>query len=170
MIGAGGHFCPVARRLNPKAADEQEIVTAQEVEVEMNLAQQHECRVKADIPELYFLPELDGYGWCVRKGDSLNIGLGRTENRHLAKHVSGFHEFLVGEGKVPAGMAVRFRGHAYRLACHRKQRRRRCAGDGGRRLLGSARNDDVYRQAVASGETRSAIPMGQHQGQPGPGR
>lgn len=122
LIGAGGHFCPVARRLNPKANDHQAIVTAQEVEFKMDRAQQAQCGVQADTPELYFLPMLDGYGWCVRKGDSLNVGLGRMENRHLAKQVAQFHEFLVEEGKVPAEMPVRFRGHAYRLACHRQQR------------------------------------------------
>jgi geranylgeranyl reductase family protein len=135
LIGAGGHFCPVARRLNPKAADGREIVTAQEVEFEMNLAQLARCGVQADTPELYFLPELDGYGWCVRKGDSLNIGLGRTDNRHLARHVAQFHEFLAGQGKAPAEMPARFRGHAYRLACHRKQRR---IVDDGVMLIGDA--------------------------------
>lgn len=128
LIGAGGHFCPVARRLNPKADDHQEIVTAQEAEFKMDLAQQAQCGVRADTPELYFLPMLDGYGWCVRKGDYLNVGLGRTENRHLAKHVAQFHEFLLEQGKVPADMPVRFRGHAYRLACYRKQRH--IVGDG----------------------------------------
>ena len=135
LIGAGGHFCPVARRLNPKTVDEQEIVTAQEVEVAMDAAQQTKCAVQADTPEPYFLLELDGYGWCVRKGDSLNIGLGLTENRHLGKHVSRFYEFLVGQGKVPVDMPVRFRGHAYRLACHRKQRR---IVDDGVMLIGDA--------------------------------
>ena len=135
LIGAGGHFCPVARRLNPKADDHQEIVTAQEVEFKMDPAQQARCNVHADTPELYFLPELDGYGWCVRKGDFLNIGLGRTENRHLAKHVEQFHEFLVEQGKAPADISGRFKGHAYRLASHRKQRR---IVDDGVMLIGDA--------------------------------
>lgn len=135
LIGAGGHFCPVARRFNPKANDNQEIVTAQEMEFEMDQGQQDLCKVQADTPELYFLPVLDGYGWCVRKGAFLNIGLGRTENKHLAKNVTQFHEFLVEQNKVPANKSARFHGHAYRLASHRKQRH---IVDDGVMLIGDA--------------------------------
>jgi flavin-dependent dehydrogenase len=122
LIGAGGHFCPVARRLNPKKRGGQEIVTAQEAEFEMDNTQQQLCKVRADTPELYFLPMLDGYGWCVRKGNFLNVGLGRTENRHLSKNVASFYQLLMRQEKIPASMPVRFRGHAYRLSSHRKQR------------------------------------------------
>jgi len=135
LIGAGGHFCPVARKLNPKANDVQEIVTAQEMEFEMDPAQQASCHVQAETPELYFLPVLDGYGWCVRKGNFLNIGLGRTENKHLAKNVAQFHEFLVDQNKIPAESSARFRGHAYRLASHRNQRH---IVDDGVMLIGDA--------------------------------
>lgn len=135
LIGAGGHFCPVARRLNPKADDDQQIVTAQEMEIAMDPALQAQCQVRADTPELYFMPTLDGYAWCVRKGDSLNIGLGRTENRHLTRHVAQFYEFLVKQRKVPAALPGRFRGHAYRLSSQRWQRR---LVDDGVMLIGDA--------------------------------
>lgn len=122
LIGAGGHFCPIARRLNPKGNDKGEIVTAQEMEFKMSNTQLGQCGVQGQIPELYFLPGLDGYGWCVHKGDYLNIGLGRTDNRHLARKVNDFHQYLVEHGKVPGDIPVHYRGHAYRLASHRKQR------------------------------------------------
>jgi flavin-dependent dehydrogenase len=135
LIGAGGHFCPVARHLNPKANDHHELVTAQEMEFEMTTAQQADCKVQAETPELYFLPELDGYGWCVRKGDFLNIGLGRTENHHLSRYVNRFYRYLVAQGKVPADAPQRFRGHAYRLATSRNQRQ---LVDDGVMLVGDA--------------------------------
>ena len=123
LIGAGGHFCPVARRLNPKGKGRQEIVTAQELEFELDEAQSAACAVKAETPELYFLPELDGYAWCVRKGRFLNIGLGRTDNHQLSKYVNDFHRYLIAKGRVPADTPAKYHGHAYRLASDRQQRR-----------------------------------------------
>lgn len=73
LIGAGGHFCPVARMLGPSAAREL-VVAAQEVEFEMSPAQAAACRVESSTPELYFCRDLRGYGWCFRKGYFLNIG------------------------------------------------------------------------------------------------
>jgi geranylgeranyl reductase family protein len=141
LIGAGGHFCPVARRLNPKLKPQRprphddEVVFAQELEFEMDEAQQAACGVQGEIPELYFLPELDGYGWAVRKGRFLNIGLGRTDNHQLASYVSRFHDFLIAHGKAPQNTPTRFYGHAYGLASRRKRRR---LIDDGVMLIGDA--------------------------------
>lgn len=123
LIGAGGHFCPVARKLNPQKHDDTEVVFAQEFEIELDAAQQTMCGVQADRPELYFLPELDGYGWSVRKGNYLNVGLGRTDNHHLSKYVTRFHRFLEEKGKVPVNASKHFRGHAYRLSSRYKRRK-----------------------------------------------
>ena len=77
IIGAGGHFCPVARFLGAKLGATEPAVAAKEIEFEMDAEQVAGCRVRADTPELYFCRDLNGYGWCFRKGDYLNIGLGR---------------------------------------------------------------------------------------------
>jgi flavin-dependent dehydrogenase len=61
LVGAGGHFCPVARHLGNNNSDEP--VVAQEIEFEMSPDQARLCSVRAELPELYFCPDLQGYGW-----------------------------------------------------------------------------------------------------------
>lgn len=116
LIGAGGHACPVARMLNPHNKGKNEVVVAQEVEFELNREQRKQCQIKSDTPELFFLPELDGYGWCFRKGNHINIGLGRTNKKQLNKHVEEFRHYLIEQGKLPESIPDDFHGHAYRLA------------------------------------------------------
>jgi len=60
-------------------SESQSVVVAQELEFEMSLSQQQHCSVLADRPELYFCPDCQGYGWVFRKGNFLNIGLGRDD-------------------------------------------------------------------------------------------
>jgi len=114
VVGAGGHFCPVARLLNG-APPPASAVVAQEVEFRMDPSQGSECRVRAEVPELYFCPDLKGYGWCVRKGDFLNVGLGRRDPRHLSAHVRGLVDFLERQGRIPMSVASSWKGHAYLL-------------------------------------------------------
>ena len=128
LIGAGGHACPVARMLNPQSKHRGEVVVAQEVEFPLNPVQSERCQVRHDTPELYFLPELDGYGWCFRKGNYLNIGLGRTHNQQLGAYVEWFRRFLIEKGRVPEDIPENFHGHAYRLATGHSARK--VVGDG----------------------------------------
>ena len=154
LIGAGGHFCAVARRLNPKAAQSEPVVAAQEVEFALSMEQQAACHIEADRPELYFLPELDGYGWCVRKGNYLNIGLGQLDNKGLGQRVSQFRQMLIDAGRIPADVPERFHGHAYRLYEHSAQRQ---IIDDGVLLIGDAaglaypQSGEGIRPAVESG-------------------
>jgi geranylgeranyl reductase family protein len=113
LVGAGGHFCPVARYL-PEPEIRQPVV-AQEVEFLMNLKQAASCAVHAEKPELYFCNDMQGYGWCFRKGDYLNIGLGRLDPRGLPDHVRRFCDILKQNGKLPIDLPNEFRGHAYFL-------------------------------------------------------
>lgn len=115
VIGAGGHFCPVARQATEKVAPGEVVVLAQEVEFEMTADQQSSCLVEEEVPELFFCDDLKGYAWCFRKGNHLNIGLGREEETRLSAHVEGFLEWFVGQGRIPRGIVPRFHGHAYRL-------------------------------------------------------
>lgn len=113
IVGAGGHFCPVARFLDVKESGETPVV-AQEVEFEMDGGQRASCRVRGETPELYFCPDMKGYGWCFRKGDILNIGLGRADPRHLPAHVARFLEFLRSTGRISFNVPP-LHGHAYLL-------------------------------------------------------
>jgi geranylgeranyl reductase family protein len=127
VIGAGGHFCPVARFLGANLGKGERAIAAQEIEFEMSDEQALHCGVEHDRPELYFCDDLKGYGWCFRKGNFLNVGLGREGNHRLAEHVHRFSGWLQSQGKVPADAPARFKGHAYLLYSHAK---RPVVGDG----------------------------------------
>jgi geranylgeranyl reductase family protein len=113
LVGAGGHFCPVARML--ANGHKEEPVVAQEIEFAMTTEQAAQCRVRGEVPELFFCSDLKGYGWCFRKNDLLNIGLGRLDQRSLPEHVGRFLEFLRATGKTPFDLPGRPCGHAYLL-------------------------------------------------------
>jgi geranylgeranyl reductase family protein len=126
IVGAGGHFCPVARFLGAEARQEV-AVAAQEVEFEMTARQQDSCSIRGEIPELYFCADMKGYGWCFRKGDFLNLGLGRLDPHSLPAHVSDFVRFLKKTGKVVFDLPSSMLGHAYLIF---RETKRNIAGDG----------------------------------------
>lgn len=111
LVGAGGHFCPVARRF--RTAKPKDLIVAQEVEFEMSASEQEACEVDPEIPELYFCADLKGYGWCVRKGNHLNLGLGRLDKEHLSSHVQEFIRYVRRSGRIDFDISHRFNGHAY---------------------------------------------------------
>ncbi len=126
LVGAGGHFCPVARELNG-AGSGRGVVVAQEMEVRLTPEQAALCRVVPERPELDFLRDLSGYGWCFRKGDYLNLGFGRQDPEALAGDVRAYLAWLAQSGRVPVGLpSSSLRGHAYRL---RDGRPRRIVGE-----------------------------------------
>lgn len=118
LVGAGGHFCPVARQIGAKLGSSEQVVAAQEVEFPMTPEQAARCSASGERPELYFCDDLKGYGWCFRKGDYLNIGLGREDNRRLPEHLAAFWEFLRRRGTLDFDVPARFNGHAYLLYAH----------------------------------------------------
>lgn len=121
VVGAGGHFCPVARRLGTRVAagatavTAETIVAAQEIEFPLSAEQRRECHFDSEVVQLYFCPDLKGYGWCFPKGDYLNIGLGREDNHHLPEHVEQFRHWLQQRGRIPRTLPGKFNGHAYLL-------------------------------------------------------
>ncbi|MCG3145235.1 MAG: hypothetical protein HONDAALG_02798 [Gammaproteobacteria bacterium] len=153
IVGAGGHFCPVARVLGARLGQAELVVAAQEIEFEMTAAQRSACAVRADTPELYFCPDLKGYGWIFRKGDWLNVGLGREDNHRLGDHVAQFCEEMRMHGRVGFHLPRRFHGHAYLLSHHAQ---RPLAADGAL-LVGDAtglaypQSGEGIRPAVESG-------------------
>lgn len=127
VVGAAGHFCPVARSLGAGARSEV-AVAAQEIEFELDAAQQARCSVRAELPELFFCADMKGYGWCFRKENFLNIGLGRLdEGQGLPQHVAAFVEFLKVTGKVAFDLPAGMRGHAYLIY---REAHRRVVSDG----------------------------------------
>jgi len=117
VVGAGGHYCPVARAIGSKGVSELAVV-AQEAEFEMSAMQKQNCSIDKEVPELFFTPDLKGYGWVFRKGDYLNIGLGREDKSKLSSHVKAFCRYLTEQGKIPADITVKYGGHAYILYNH----------------------------------------------------
>lgn len=169
IVGAGGHFCPIARLLNrPERAAESarrhsasgQVVAAQEVELPLDAEAAARCRVISEVPELYFCEDLQGYGWCFRKGAFLNVGFGRVDARALPQATEAFVNFLRGAGRLarlPNG--GRWRGHAYRLA---GSPNRLVAGDGVV-LVGDAagiayaQSGEGIRPAIESGLMAAAV-------------
>jgi flavin-dependent dehydrogenase len=115
LVGAGGHFCPVARLLGARRQEQASRVVAQEVEFEVDVESLRRGSIEAEVPELYFCGDLAGYGWCFRKGSFLNIGLGRVGGEKLTSHVTAFCDFLRERRKVACRIPEHFHGHAYQL-------------------------------------------------------
>lgn len=113
LVGAGGHFCPVARYLGESSLGQP--VIAQETEFQMSPNQAASCAVPGEIPQLSFCRDLQGYGWCFRKGDYVNIGLGRLDSRGLPSQARSFAQTLVQTERLLLDSPINFRGHAYFL-------------------------------------------------------
>ncbi len=137
LIGAGGHFCPVARHLNTHGDNtprRERVVAAQEIEFPLDALQEAACEVQPHEPQLFFCRDLAGYGWCFRKGRYLNVGLGREDNERLSAHVQAFVADLQERGRIPRDMPMRFHGHSYILYGHTRRR----LTDDGVLLIGDA--------------------------------
>lgn len=115
LVGAGGHFCPVARLLGARAVPGSTVVFAREAEFPVDNATEFQDAAHGEIPELYFCRDLAGYGWCFRKQQFMNIGLGRAVADQLTDHVHAFIRRLASEKGVSAELPGRLRGHAYQL-------------------------------------------------------
>ncbi len=118
----------------------------------MTNAQQAECDVSGTHPELFICRDLKGYGWVFRKGNVLNIGLGREHETRLSEHVAAFCEFQYARGRIRFALPTRFHGHAYRL---RTQVPRVSASNvlliGDAAGLASAHSGEGIRPAIESG-------------------
>jgi flavin-dependent dehydrogenase len=149
VIGAGGHFCPVARHLRG-VHDVVEPVVAKEAEFEV---EDGDSNVSGEMPELFFSHDLEGYAWCVRKGRHLNIGIGRRDKGDFNDHVEDFIGFLERTSRAKRASIVRWHGHAY-LASGTGPRRLIadglvCAGDAAG--LAYPESGEGIRPAVESG-------------------
>lgn len=109
VIGAGGHFCPVARQVRG-GADTAQPVVAKEAEFPRR---GHAAGLAAQVPSLFFCRDLDGYGWCVPKGDVINVGIGRRDRHGFSTHVTDLVAFLEAHGVNAHSADVHWHGHAY---------------------------------------------------------
>jgi menaquinone-9 beta-reductase len=167
LVGAGGHFCPVASHLGVGPGSHERAVTAKEMEFEMTPAQQQDCAARGDTPELWFCRDLKGYGWIFRKGAFLNIGLGREDNLRLGEHLADFVADMQAAGRIPAALPSRYKGHAYLLY----GRAKRPLSGPGCLLLGDAaglaytRSGEGIRPAVESALIAARL-LAEHPGAP----
>jgi flavin-dependent dehydrogenase len=152
LVGAGGSGCPVARMMNGTGRG-RPLVVAREAEAHVSAADLATIAIEPDVPELFFCRDLQGYGWCVRKGEYLNVGLGRLDPRSLPAATEHFVAFLEGTRRIPPHFPWRWRGHSY--AVHAAPRGRMI--DDGVMLIGDAagvadpQSGEGIRQAVESG-------------------
>jgi flavin-dependent dehydrogenase len=113
LIGAGGQFCPVARSINGTARGGVPLIVAQEAEFPIEADDVALSAIEGEVPALYFSRDLKGYGWCVRKGDYLNVGLGRLDRRSLPRATAELVAFLATKGTIAPCAHRHWRGHAY---------------------------------------------------------
>jgi flavin-dependent dehydrogenase len=114
VVGAGGTFCPVARQLGAKVGREI-VVAAQEAEFELDERVRPGCSVQGEIPQLFFCRDMKGYGWCFRKQNVLNVGLGRLDSPCPSRHAGEFLTFLKTTGRLGHDSSPALLGHAYLL-------------------------------------------------------
>ena len=95
LVGAGGHFCPVARALGGREGDQIVTVAAQEIEFPIQPEDEPQVRLQGEIPELYFCRDLAGYGWCFPQGKLFEYRPGPPQlARAWPRHVQSFCRFL----------------------------------------------------------------------------
>jgi geranylgeranyl reductase family protein len=159
LVGAGGHRCPVAQHVGPTPPGGP-LVVAQEGEFAVGPADA--VAVAPEMPELYFCSDLQGYGWCFRKQQYLNVGFGRLDPRSLPSASAAFVAFLKAARRLPAGLSWRWRGHAYLLSGPPRRR----VVDAGVLLVGDAaglarpQSGEGIRPAVESGLLAAAAIVG----------
>jgi flavin-dependent dehydrogenase len=125
---------------------------AQEAEFPINV-DSAAFAIDSETPELYFSAKLDGYGWCFRKQNYLNVGLGLLDRHACSTATRSFIAYLQRRGRIPKDAPWRWRGHAYLLA----EPRARKVIDEGVLLVGDAaglaypQSGEGIRPAIESG-------------------
>jgi flavin-dependent dehydrogenase len=151
LVGAGGHFCPVARALTP-GPNKEPAITAQEIEAPLTDEDVLALHVDDDVPELWFTRDLAGYGWVFRKGRFLNVGLGRRGGG-TAEQMREFVAQLREARRIPPAWDGALHGHAYLTYSHapRPLWRTRAALIGDAAGLAHDKSGEGIRPAVESG-------------------
>ena len=158
IVGAGGHFCPVARHMRG-GPDTSVPVVAKEAEFRLNA---DPGALAADLPELLFCHDLQGYAWCVRKEGYVNVGIGRRGSQDFNRHVQAFTGAPRPDDEHPhAGWRA-----VARACLPRVGRRSAARGGDGVLLVGDAaglaypESGEGIRPAIESGQMAAAALIG----------
>jgi geranylgeranyl reductase family protein len=109
-VGAGGHFCPLARRAGFRRGDPAVAAIESETRVGPGLA----TGPLAGRMELIVQADLCGYAWIVAKGEYLNAGIGGFYGDVRSRWTALLAD-LERRGVPDAKLLDRARGHAYRV-------------------------------------------------------
>lgn len=114
VVGAGGHYCPVARACRQRPAADPLVVT-QESETLVGERVLRRLTPRYGTPELFPEPDFHGYGWYFTKGDFVNIGVGTAGSGPSVQHrLERLCARLRETGRLPPELRLTpFRGHAY---------------------------------------------------------
>jgi flavin-dependent dehydrogenase len=157
VVGAGGSNCPAARFLNG-AGQWPSLIVARETEFRIDRADRAGCRIQSGMAEIYFFDDVQGYGWCVRKGDYMNIGLGRIGRRLTRETATAFAENISRSRALRIPAVEKWRGHSY--LCGQGKMIRSAAGMllvGDAAGLASARSGEGIGPAVESAAKAAAV-------------
>lgn len=117
VVGAGGHFCPVAGALGGVKIDNGAVyAVVSEGEIGSDIIGR--LTPYPNTPEIIFNDDFSGYGWYFQKGNYLNIGVGSTSAKDLNHHKERLLRLLGAAGRLPDPKDIplpKFYGHAYRL-------------------------------------------------------
>ena len=117
VVGAGGHRCPIARKIGEIRPDER-FVAAVVSETRISRDSLAELSPFPDCPQIVFNDDFSGYGWYFPKGEYLNIGVGTTSGSMLKSHREAFMGRLMKRKMLPDPRRHPldpFVGHAYKL-------------------------------------------------------
>jgi menaquinone-9 beta-reductase len=110
VVGAGGHLCPVAKALGALPGREPAIAA---LVAEWEPGERVLGRILPGTVLISFTPDLGGYGWLLRKGNYLNVGLGSLEGKDVRRQATEFSAELRRRGELSEDITGRFKGHAY---------------------------------------------------------
>jgi menaquinone-9 beta-reductase len=110
VVGAGGHLCPVAKALGALPGREPAIAA---LVAEWEPGERELERILPGTVRISFTPNLSGYGWLLRKGNYLNVGLGSLEGKDVRRQATEFCAELRRRGELSEDISGRFKGHAY---------------------------------------------------------
>ncbi|MBD3646340.1 MAG: FAD-dependent oxidoreductase, partial [Pseudomonadales bacterium] len=118
LVCAAGFSCHVVRAIDANSKQGELAVAAKEVEFELDERERRETAIDEGTPELFFCDDLKGYGWCFRKGNYLNVGIGREDKQGLGNHLESFVDFLKTSERISCQLPKKFPGHAYLIYGH----------------------------------------------------
>ena len=117
VVGAGGHFCPVAKVLGNNYRDNF-TVAALESETELDAETIQRTVPCPGVPEIIYLDDLDGYAWYFSKGTYLNIGIGCLSRKNIRPLLDQFLHTLEKNNRLSKDLKGRlnpFKGHFYKI-------------------------------------------------------